>query len=476
MKKLLIGLSLIIFSCSPKHHTANFSFVPKNTRFVTSLNIASLVKKANLDPSFYNKLTKGFNKKEKKVINDIIANPDKLGIDYNTDFVIFKPEESTNISFSLKDPKKFINFMENETTDRIKFKKEGNYFKGSTKSSGKTDIVVSDKVVLFYNGEDEILNLTKNETIESNKQFVKFYKKQADIAFWFPYDRLSSSRKKRKLQELGILFGQQFEDSSIGIYLNFNQKNINLNWNVFQGETLKKNMVNGVLTKIFNTNLLKFLPQKSYFSTVMSFNPEKYVQALKRIKNFEKGSNKDFQKTGYTFSELFTSLKGSVAIGLYDKNSKPVVSFVFDYKNNDKVFALLKSVVGDLKQEGDFYYGRKGRTQAITNTKTKIALITETGTEMIDSFKQGGFKNNLTSISSKIKSKSLFMNFDVDLDKNVFLKKTRQKKIIRKLADFVKNIELESSTPLSFDIIVNTRKTDGNSLKQLVEFIEKVAK
>ncbi|MBB3188334.1 DUF4836 family protein [Microbacter margulisiae] len=188
-------LGLFLSSCSREKYPESLTIIPANASLVASINMKQLVDKAALS-SFKNlpsiaMITHGGPGGE-PMLKTLIDHPEKSGIDFKTMFVFLLPPNQTGISFPLHSASSFEKAV-------VAIGKEGYYPVAIQKASKCKYIFFSaqDSMVLVWDHHKALILIHSSpqlalavfatpvaNNILTNRDFVRFYQNQKDIACW----------------------------------------------------------------------------------------------------------------------------------------------------------------------------------------------------------------------------------------------------------------------------------------------------
>jgi hypothetical protein len=94
---------------------------------------------------------------------------------------------------------------------------------------------------------------------------------------------------------------------------------------------------NDVWNNEFNSELLDFLPEKSYVVASLSLNPMEYFNIFEQENSFEKIQSEFEKETELDLKELFEGIKGNVAYSLFGFENIEYTYMGWGYGINENV-------------------------------------------------------------------------------------------------------------------------------------------
>lgn len=330
---VLLGL-LFLSACSGRPDS--LLVVPEDAGFVAKANLYQLAKKGKLseidDLKLFKMLKKELKNEDKqasKIMNKYLKKPKDLGINFKDDVIVFQFKEADDESFygisaSLSDRKKFAKFIEDEI--ELSVDKGKNYYYYYDKGFGLAWDY--DKMVLLFpmgyesrgnieEGLEFVMGLKEEKTIWSKKSFKSAYNKSDDISLWLNLDMLTSQAGLNE-SEMEEEMGFSLNGSSMAFSFNFEKGAMEVDFKFLANEELKKKLAEAnFFNKKFNKELFNYLPNQSFATMGMSFNPEGYMTYLKGFKQFSKFQEESEATLGVSVKEMMKALEGSVIFSLY---------------------------------------------------------------------------------------------------------------------------------------------------------------
>lgn len=360
MKSIYLSVALLLTvvsfmaSCSKSDDYLNV--IPKDTPMVASINLQALGEKAGINDSenkealgkLTDMLKKEMNAASFEKLQSIIENPKECGIDLNKPVYAFTSDEKSLILTAKVIDKEALTSSitllgNNSKANAITEEEEGysfsqldnnSYlaFNENTLIAVKSNILANtDKMKL---NAIEILNRKGDESIVSDKGFIKMQDEKADIAIYNNFEIFDNSYKNILAMGLGVedaakkcklISGILFEDGKLVI-----------NSELYtEDEKIKElqEKQNDYLSHI-NNSLLKFFPKSSLCLMSISMENDKIFEMLKENKDFQKNISLEDAET---IEKILKSIGKEITFGITDFNltEKPAIVIYAEAKNGD---------------------------------------------------------------------------------------------------------------------------------------------
>jgi len=375
----LLAISILLLS-SCSNSPENLKTIPNETNIVSVIDIYSIIKKGGLYKLSKLKFFKDFkkeirneNRKVSKIIDNVIEDPTISGIDFKTDVFAYYINEAQDekymcISAEIKNEKNFAKFID-DVLDKLDVEfdiEDENEYKYTIVENELAIGWDKDKVVLLratnrksrknLDLEIEILmSLEEKNQITENNEFNKFYNNKKDISVWLSTNLFEGYRDFKEM-EREIDF--DITNNYISSYLNFEDANISLLTHVSPNSEIQKLMdKNDVWNNEFNSELLDFLPQKSYAVASLSLNPMQYFNIFEQEDSFEKIQSEFEKETELDLKELFEGIKGNVAYSLFGFENIEYTYMGWGYGINKNV--VVENIQYPISEAGDLSYEDK---------------------------------------------------------------------------------------------------------------------
>ena len=375
----LLAISILLLS-SCSNSPENLKTIPNETNIVSVIDIYSIIKKGGLYKLSKLKFFKDFkkeirneNRKVSKIIDNVIEDPTISGIDFKTDVFAYYINEAQDekymcISAEIKNEKNFAKFID-DVLDKLDVEfdiEDENEYKYTIVENELAIGWDKDKVVLLratnrksrknLDLEIEILmSLEERNQITENNEFNKFYNNKKDISVWLSTNLFEGDRDFKEM-EREIDF--DITNNYISSYLNFEDANISLLTHVSPNSEIQKLMdKNDVWNNEFNSELLDFLPQKSYAVASLSLNPMQYFNIFEQEDSFEKIQSEFEKETELDLKELFEGIKGNVAYSLFGFENIEYTYMDWGYGINKNV--VVENIQYPISEAGDLSYEDK---------------------------------------------------------------------------------------------------------------------
>lgn len=359
MKSIYLSVALLLTvvsfmaSCSKSDDYLNA--IPKDTPMVASINLKALGEKAGINDSenkealgkLTDMLKKEMNAASFEKLQSIIENPKECGIDLNKPVYAFTSDEKSLILTAKVIDKEAltssITLLGNDSEANAITEEEGysfsqldnnSYlaFNESTLIAVKSNIPANtDKMKL---NAIEILNRKGDESIVSDKGFIKMQDEKADIAIYNNFEIFDNSYKNILAMGLGVEDAAKKCKLISGIL--FENGKLVINSELYtEDEKIKElqEKQNDYLSHI-NNSLLKFFPKSSLCLMSISMENDKIFEMLKENKDFQKNISLEDAET---IEEILKSIGKEITFGVTDFNltEKPAIVIYAEAKNGD---------------------------------------------------------------------------------------------------------------------------------------------
>lgn len=359
MKSIYLSVALLLTvvsfmaSCSKSDDYLNA--IPKDTPMVASINLKALGEKAGINDSenkealgkLTDMLKKEMNATSFEKLQSIIENPKECGIDLNKPVYAFTSDEKSLILTAKVIDKEAltssITLLGNDSEANAITEEEGysfsqldnnSYlaFNESTLIAVKSNIPANtDKMKL---NAIEILNRKGDESIVSDKGFIKMQDEKADIAIYNNFEIFDNSYKNILAMGLGVEDAAKKCKLISGIL--FENGKLVINSELYtEDEKIKElqEKQNDYLSHI-NNSLLKFFPKSSLCLMSISMENDKIFEMLKENKDFQKNISLEDAET---IEEILKSIGKEITFGVTDFNltEKPAIVIYAEAKNGD---------------------------------------------------------------------------------------------------------------------------------------------
>lgn len=359
MKSIYLSVALLLTvvsfmaSCSKSDDYLNA--IPKDTPMVASINLKALGEKAGINDSenkealgkLTDMLKKEMNATSFEKLQSIIENPKECGIDLNKPVYAFTSDEKSLILTAKVIDKEAltssITLLGNNSEANAITEEEGysfsqldnnSYlaFNESTLIAVKSNIPANtDKMKL---NAIEILNRKGDESIVSDKGFIKMQDEKADIAIYNNFEIFDNSYKNILAMGLGVEDAAKKCKLISGIL--FENGKLVINSELYTEDDKIKELQekqNDYLSHI-NNSLLKFFPKSSLCLMSISMENDKIFEMLKENKDFQKNISLEDAET---IEEILKSIGKEITFGVTDFNltEKPAIVIYAEAKNGD---------------------------------------------------------------------------------------------------------------------------------------------
>ena len=515
---LLFGLS-VLFLTSCSQGSDNLAAIPKETNFVSVINLYSLAQKGKLgeisDRNFFQSLKNELqseSKKLAKLVDNIMEAPAITGIDVKADiFGYYVVEERSKqyacLSAKLNSEDKFGNFIKELLSElEIDFNIEKGKNYKYILADGEFAITWDTKKALVLiplspdgrrsmEAEIEILmTLKSKDQITNNDDFNKFYENKKDISFWVS----SNILEDYILEELLRTTGVDYSNSYFRAYFNFEKGKVSLLTQFIPNEELKLKMKEYSGNTIpFNDNLFQYLPETSYAAMSVTLDPMAFYNALSKESGFDDMDMAALFKEGLgmDMKEFFESFKGSILFSLFDfrnvemgysSEMLPVMGLIFDINSSQIIKSVIKKAgILDLsvtKQDSYYQLTMDELTVYIAFSEKECLLTNDKNAA--EAFQNSGFgKESLgkNPIRASMTKNTVYGYWNLNFDEYPEIVKEKignnfGGSILKLWNSFARNLEFRSVDEISSEFILNLQDDTNNSLYSIINFTDNVYK
>lgn len=502
---LLLTVVLFLASCSKSDDYLNV--IPKDTPLVASINLKALGAKAGINDKenkealgkLTDMLKKEMNAASFERLESIIKDPDKCGIDLSKPIYAFYSDKSDMIlTAKVTDKKSLANSIKllgNDTEISELTEKEGYSF---SQMDGYSYIAFNENTLIVVKSETsgnsdkmklnaiEILNGKNEESIASDKGFIKMQEKKADIAIYNNFEELDNNYKEILEKSIGIDGAAQECKLISGIF--FENGKLVINSEFYTDDEKIKELYeihNDYFSPIKNS-LLGYLPKSTLCLMSVSIENDKIFEMLKENKDFQKNISLEDAET---IEKTLKSVGKEITLGITDFNitERPAIVIYAEAKNGD----ILKELYNNKDNNSFTRYSR------FTELEENAYLI-QTGRDNIFL----GYKNNMIYATNDENTyKNIGKKPEASAEENSYAKDIKGKKIAY-IVDFnalsqlpimqmllksdnarmtaigciLKNVENMSVTyDDEFTITVQLKDTKTNFLKQMTQLAKEFA-
>lgn len=529
---LFTSLIIIAYSCS-KSSPQNLNTVPKDVNLIYAIDLFSILNKGNFNNFSNSKLMKGIKKQMRnenrrlhQIINDIIENPEILGIDFKEKALIYFIEEAKDekffcISLALDSEKDFEVFL-NRLTNKLKLKSDleeepdYKYYIIEEEMGIGWD---KDKALFIfpnnYNSRENLdfeienlMTLKESNNITNNELFSSFFSVKKDISLLLNSNLFENDFG---FQQVERLYDIDLKDNILIANLDFGKKEILMN-SEFIGNEEIKDFINDykIWENKINIDMLKYLPKESFLLSSFSINPSGYYDLLTDEENFSAISLGFEREFGISLQDFFNSAKGNCILSfnnfeeieytvnepIYDpsryeyvKNERlekeviPIYNFIMEINDNLLFEDIIEnSPQNNMKKKNGYYeFKLTGKHSEYIVFNDDFLLVTN-DKKSINFFLKNGYTNNFQR--SELKENVLSNNFYINLNLNYDdypqkikkqLRKSQskeEKKVFKIFTDLLRNASIEQSGHSKLEIRVGLKDSDENSLSNIIQIID----
>ena len=472
------------------------SMVPEDATVVLCVDLNSLWNKGNLDDLDKVSTVKYLRQELKdedpdiaKIFDELLKDPNSCGLKLKGEMVAFNSGSLKSpfcIGFLVNKADQFEDFL---TTIRKKLdvemdiSNEGAYRLAFFEDFDMAACWDNNKAYFITgvykqrdvaNDAEELMTLTKQNSIANNKDFNAFMKGKRDIRLFINTEKLASYLRKTEPSLYRQLEPSisQYKDASACLFLNFEKGAIKME-SKYIGLDSKNNMLN----TNFNSDLLNYLPEETFGAATLAFNMDQLLKEL------EKSDQVDLDESitwgGPSFRKVFSCFTGDIAANLsqikYDRYDglEPVITVAAGINNSRTLEKMFDDMEGDgIEYNGDSY------DIPYTNFSIKIkddVLLFSNDSKALNAFKRGGAGNGIDQVASKAK-KGNYMYFNLDLDDYPSsLTRNLDKGVVELLSGFLKYAEVKTTGNYSGEITIYLKNDSMNSLEFMINYFDSLA-
>jgi hypothetical protein len=491
--------SIIIFSSCSKTPD-NLLIVPADTKVVMTMNIKSIVEKA--DPEKVSEMDmykaimqeiKNDNRELASILDELKKDPFATGIDPRKDIVGFLVDKSAKdkymcLSAVLKDKHKFketVKFLIETSGKDLKIMMSEDIF--YIQLSLYNYLVWDDDKMLIANaisaGEtkkqrSDILSLFSLENnITENEQFNAFLKHKKDINVWFSYDILKSLPN---YQALSTQINQtMLNGTSINSYISFDEKRINWAFEMIPGEEYKKMMGDKkFFFDSFEGDIIKLIPGNQLITMSSAINMKEYYAQLLQQPNMKKSVEAIETQSGINVEEVIETIKGNLVMGIHDFKPAPQFAVAVELHTNEKISNILEKYP-QISKNGNLYTFNNATMPVFMVLDKKFCFISN-DQQLCNFISEGSYPEaNLlsTETGKNVQKCPAYFNFnlnksDYPADVMAMLEANPQPALILKILDeYAINLEFKTSDMYHGELNLNTTEQEGNSLFNLIALL-----
>jgi hypothetical protein len=493
---------MFFHACKQSNGSLQLEAVPADALFVIALENKQITDKSGLDHpedfkifDYINKAI-GENEEVASFYNKLVRDSKAAGVDKDR-FYLYGATQEEGIGTNYFDYGALI----------VKLS-DAEVFEALLKVSGLTDIqdrgtykmIESNDLTVVWNKQiaqifggnvyqiDFETSFKRPKNILSVADFEQFQQRSYDVGLWMSYGALMTriNGMKDVVELTGMSkFIDEFSDTHIHAYLDFNDAEILLS--IVATPQDKMELFYKNLAKEFNQQLLNDSPETSFFAFNMSVNMAEYIRLLKDMTG--NAILFDEMLNDATTSTVINAFEGDLLLNLYGFAQGPLplplagVGFtVKDRESFDRLVFLLKREM-PVSAVGEHYsVSLGGFIPAYFAFKDNRVLVTNDAENIAEFLKGRSGKTLASNPIGNIMKESHYSSY-INLDFDSY------PEAIRNLAQASMGNKFESfrSTISPFkDLTVRTTdkyrgssmslrfKNKGNSLKQLLQSIDKI--
>lgn len=391
---LMTTLLLTFSSCSESDTYLNV--IPKDAGPVASLNLTSLGEKAGIGDSDNKeavaKLTEMLKNEMKAAsfekMEAIINNPKKAGVDLRKPIYIFG-----NDDFFVAATAKVLNKEDLMNTFKM-IEAEGNMRSLSEEENGYNLAVVNNKTFAAFNDKTLImaqykkiadlekmkqdaftlLNQKKEESLASDKGFIKMTETESDMSFYTSFKDMSESYSLLYNEFTGV--ADASEKSKMISEINFEKGKVDIEAEFYtEDKELKKAIEEKCnYLKSIDNSLLKYFPKSTLGVISIGMDGKKMYDTMMSSNDFKKNfSVNDAEKIGM----IMQNLGDEVSIGVVDFSltQSPSVLIIAEAENGDALKEIYEISKKDKETATD--KTKKERNRRYNSSKSEMIELKE---------------------------------------------------------------------------------------------------
>ena len=522
---------------NPKGKMEFEDLVPKDTPGVIVLDMKTIIEKGELDELSDTKIYKmalkelrSESKKAARFLEEVVDDPKITGIDFRSHIVAFpyienidEQEGAAVLAFGVRsedDFKDFIDEIFDLTELEAEFEEEDNY--NFYEIDRGTILGWDDSKAMFLVGEgdledmlEDLMELKRDESIVSNKDFKKFLKDKEDISMWISTEsdlvqdfikdtEREMRRELRQFDDLNLYDVDEiisiYKNLSLGMHLKFDDDNISFKTVNYNEDLEDMYEEFGFGDVSFEKKLLNYFPKESFGTFSFSLNFENMYDYLLKSGTFDEIEDQFFVDP----EDILDAIGGNFIVSLidfdtvetetYDWYSEsyrtkdqlvPLIGFAMDLDLNSEFENLIEFVLDNAPGLDDYgdYYSIDADGVPIYFAFNDNALFVTNHRESIRNFEDGGYRSNKSlsksEIASDITKNNVFAYLNVNSDdypdsitEELGLDNYETRVILNIWNEFAESIVLKLNME-SVEMIFNMKVNKGeNSLKTMISVID----
>ncbi len=490
----MLCMALLTVSCSKAPEAA---LIPSDASVVFNVKVSSLWQKGELDKADNIGLLKMLRQEVRnesaeigKILDAVFENPSSCGLDLKHDVVSFITEGS-RVTFAaiVKDQNQFGDVLETlcDETGADVSRRDGDFH---MMTIDEYIVIVWDKnkayMVLDDDGDmsprlaSEMMEMKKEETMASNKQFAEYWEKRDDCGMWIAFADVMDMLGNNTLgMAASSSMTDLFRESSFSFGLSFEKGAIVANA-AYYGPVSKS--MKKMQSKTFNSDLLGYLPEETLatFAVAMDFDGLwEYMKEMDLDDEIAEAYDEEIID-GVTLRKLTESLDGSFVLTLsgldiVNDEIKPQFSIVADINKQ----SLFKRILTDTELpmtngyyvlDDDFISEISPIYIALNDNAIVITTSEPTAKRVVQGDKSS---NGCNAIAKQLKGKTAYFYADLQIDHYPsVLREMLPRDAVTLMRQYIKGVEAFND---GFDkghmaILLNNDKQ--NSLAFTIRFVD----
>ncbi|MCB0520531.1 MAG: DUF4836 family protein [Saprospiraceae bacterium] len=487
-------LILIAGSCNNEQTTVTdaLQYVPENATSVMSVNLKSLMQKADFEAvkqmEFYQEMVRE-TEQNQPVVASVLLDPEKSGIDLTQKMYVAtelnkdNPEELTTYAlFSLDDPSAFGKMlsatnMEVVEQNGVKMLKNGpsNAAIGWKDNmavfalSNSSEVSTTDKLLAVFNP-------ATHGTLASNKAANKALLQPHDFTTWMSTDAMAGNSAAKMGLHMLDLDENVLMGNSIHGYADFENGEMVGHADFFINKGLGKDFIGRFFKKEVETDFSGILPKENLaFAAVGALDVKGIDQFLSERPQTKGFADFALNDLGLKREDLVSILGGDMMVAGFDANAdKPSFLMAINVKNEKKAQEFLMAAVQQkkLKEVGKNYYkvvsiGNQDFSITINKGMGKLLLkdnllIFSADDALLEKIKEGKLS------SAELVDKKILQSFQDQTLAGWFTFSALQKAMDRSVARHFDQMKFNVNAK-GADFILKTSENGQNSLQTLIK-------
>jgi len=511
MKQCVLGLflvSLMFSSCQKTDQSPLLNVIPKDAKFVLTVNKEQLIKKGGLDHlknfSFYEKARMAAAETGINLEENFLLNSSKRGLGLK-DAYIFMQTENENFRFvyltGMKDQILFENNVRdvlnklNEEDDPAPEIQDKLSYKMLKNDDGEITMAWNDKLFFVFVGSTEDINYdayfrrSAEESLMAVADFKQFSERTSDIGLWLSmqmYVEFVEQAAKYSSIDMSIPVIDDMAGMNMHTYLDFKDNEITFETIMTPEEQMDTFYEKyPVLKWESDQNMLKDFPAASYFALKAAFDLPQYVKILKEnmLGMPEMAEVVDILENP-EIADILDILGGELMFSLYGFSdgpmSLPLLGLSFTVNGDEGFQKVLAMIPQEMVYDNGKYYDLSTGFVGVHFAYKDNRVFVTDDEKAIQAFIAGGNAKNITAnatIGKVIKSSPMLFYINLNLDDYPSLIRESLSGFVPQEAiatlDIFKDFSVYMTSKYSTQMSLKFKSDKENSLKQLITLADK---